>query len=61
MWNSVMAPRYTFTIGMMYRNCKDPFQIVEVTTTDVKTALAWANSILKPNHMQILIVMGDPK
>lgn len=57
----VMAPRYTFTIGIMYRNCKDPFATCKVTTTDVKTALSYANSILKPNHMQILTVIGQPE
>lgn len=63
MWmaSDVMAPRYTFTIGKMYRGCKDPFEVVKVTTTDVKTALAWADSILKPNHMQILTVVGQPE
>lgn len=57
----MMAPRYTFTIGKMYRNCKDPFEIVKITTTDVKTALAWAHSVLRPNHMQILTVIGQPE
>ena len=56
----MMAQYYTWTIGKMYRRARDPFEIVKIDAPDVKTALAWAHSVLKPNHMQILTVVGQP-
>ena len=54
------AQYYTWTIGKMYRRARDPFEIVKIDAPDVKTALMWAHSVLKPNHMQILTVIGQP-
>ena len=63
MWKAdgVMAQRFTFKIGIMYRNCTDPFATCKVEAPDVKTALSYAYTVLKPNHMQILTVLGQPE
>ena len=52
---------YEFKIGKMYWGAKDPFEVMKINAPDVKTALNLAAGYLKPNHMQTLVVLGDPK
>ena len=56
----MMAQYYTWKIGKLYWGSKDPFETVKVVAPDVKTALMYAHSVLRPNHMQTLTVIGQP-
>jgi hypothetical protein len=56
----MMAQYYRWKIGKKYRRATDPFETVEIDAPDLKTALMWAHSVLRPNHMQILTVIGQP-
>ncbi len=52
---------FKFKIGKVYRGSTDPFEVIKINAPDVKTALNLAAGYLRPNHMQTLIVMGQPK
>ena len=52
---------FEFKIGKMYWGATDPFEVMKINAPDVKTALNLAAGYLKPNHMQTLVVLGDPK
>lgn len=52
---------FQFTIGKQYWGASDPFEIIKIDAPDVKTALNLAAGYLRPNHMQTLVVVGQPK
>jgi hypothetical protein len=54
---------FTFRIGKVYHGHgrSHPFEIVNVDAYDVQGALNMAANYLRPNHMQTLTVMGQPK
>lgn len=56
-----MKQTFEFTIGKLYWGSKDPFEIVRVNACNVKEALAYAYTVLRPNHLQTLTVIGKPK
>lgn len=52
---------FEFKIGKVYIGSINPFEVITIDAPDVKTALNLASFYLRPNHMQTLIVMGQPK
>lgn len=52
---------FEFKIGKVYIGSSDPFEIIKINAPDVKTALNLAAGYLRPNHLQTLTVIGQPK
>lgn len=52
---------FEFKIGMQYWGATDPFAIVTVDASNVQEALTIAANYLRPNHLQTLVVVGQPR
>lgn len=52
---------FEFKIGKVYIGSTDPFEVIKINAPNVKTALNLATGYLKPNHLQTLTVIGQPK
>ena len=52
---------FQFKIGKVYFGSTDPFEVITINAPDVKTALNIAAGYIKPNHLQTLTVIGQPK
>ena len=57
----VMKQLFTFKIGKVYIGSRDPFEVIKIDAHNVRDALNIAANYLRPNHLQTLTVIGQPK
>ena len=55
------AQLFTFTIGKVYIGSSDPFEVIKIDAPNVRDALNIAATYLRPNYLQTLTVIGQPK
>ena len=55
------AQLFTFKIGKVYIGSSDPFEVIKIDAPNVRDALNIAATYLRPNHLQTLTVIGQPK
>ena len=55
------AQLFTFKIGKVYIGSSDPFEVIKIDAFNVRDALNIAATYLRPNHLQTLTVIGQPK
>lgn len=56
-----MKQTFQFKIGKVYIGSIDPFATVTVDAHNVQDALNIAATYLRPNYLQTLTVIGQPK
>lgn len=57
----MMKQLFTFKIGKVYIGSRDPFAVISIDAHNVQDALNIAAIYLRPNHLQTLTVIGQPK